>query len=502
MSGLSLDELLEQPTRATIEVVVRASDSWDRVEVEPDEASLGRVASPSLAVLVTNRTTTAWQLDAMLRRVRDLGYTGIALPDHVMLSVGTAALARRIGLTVLQTDRPVVLARTCWELATSSEALKLTLVRKVAQTIQYSARDLPDQLRHLASGIGHGVALVGPHGVLQQAGPALDPELLERIAFDSWVDRLQDRRGSVASVRVDSKGADRLRLVFHGTSLSLAQLSALAAAAEIAMPAVAARMLIDEVAEMNDASRSSSLLSELLDPFTAHDSELDRRVAERGWRPEGWHVGFSAQPRGRVEPLELLRLLQPALSTLPVAAYLTIRGPGVAGWISFPHAPTRPELERAVAALQQLHESALRQLPIATGVGTLQRGVQGFAQTIQESIDAARLAADRSAARWFLHVDRLGVEQLLLAWTGSDAFLPAARDLLEPLRDVDRETLAAYLDHESSLAATAGALGIHRNTVAQRVARAESLLGMDLGDVEARLALRLAIRATGAAREA
>lgn len=496
MTELRLDELLEQPTNATIDVIVRAGDIWGRVEVEPDEATLERVDTPSLAVLVTNRTTTVWQLDAMLRRVRDLGYTGIALPGDVPLSAGTAAVATRIGLTVLQTDRPILLAQTCWELATGSEALKLALVRKVAQTIQYSARDLRDQLRHLASGIGHGVALVDPHGVLQQAGPPLDPALVERISFDAWVDRLQDPRGCAASVRVDSKGADRLRLVFHGSSLSLPQLSALAVAAEIAMPAVAARMLIDEVAEMNDASRSSSLLSELLDPFAAHDSELDRRVAERGWRTEGWHVGFSAQPRGAAEPLELLRLLQPALGSLPVAAHATIRGPGVSGWLSFPHAPTRAELQRAVDALQRLHDDALRQLAIATGVGSLQRGVHGFAQTIQEGMDAARLAIDRSAARWFLHVDRLGVEQLLLAWTGSDAFLPAARGMLAPLRSADRRTLAAYLDHESSLARTASALGIHRNTVGQRIARAESVLGMDLSDPEARLALQLAIRAT------
>lgn len=498
MSGLRLDELLEQPSTARIEVVARSADAWDQVVVEPDESSLERVVMPALAVLITHRASAVWQLDAMLRRVSDLGYTGIALPDAVPLSAGTAALADRIGLTLLQTDRPVALARVCWELTTSSDALQLALVRTVAQTIQYSASDVGDQLRHLASGIGHGVALVGPHGVLQEAGPPLDPELVDRIDFGSWVDRLQDPAGCVASVRLDHKGADRLRLAFHGKALSLTQLSALAAAAEIAMPAIAARMLIDEVAEMNDASRSSALLSELLDPAAVRDSELDRRAAERRWRTEGWHIGFSSQPRGQVEPLELLRLLQPALAALPVPAHATIRGPGVAGWLSFPHAPDRAEMQRAVDGLQHIHDEALRQLAIATGVGTLQRGVQGFAQTIQEAMDAARLAVDRSAARWFLHVDRLGVQQLLLAWTGSDAFLPAARGLLDPLRTEDRRTLAAYLEHESSLAATANALGIHRNTVGQRIARAEAQLGMDLDDPESRLALQLAIRAVGA----
>ncbi|GAB3264354.1 PucR family transcriptional regulator [Arthrobacter pigmenti] len=497
MSGLRLDALLEQPDHGEVDVVVRVGEAWERVEVEPDESTLGAVDRPALAVLVTTRVQTAWQLDAMLRRVRDLGYTGIALPAEVILSSGTTVLAERIGLTLLPAHRPTALARSCWELTTHAEALKLSLVQRVAQTIQYPARDLNDQLRHLSSGIGHGVALIAPHGVLQQAGLAFDPALVARIDFDSWVDRLEDPAGTVASVRVDNKGIQRFRLAFHGKALSYTQLAALATAAAIAMPAVAARMLLDEVAEMNDASRSSSLLSELLDPAAAHNSELDRRVAERGWSTEGWHVGFSTQTRGRTEPLELLRLLQPGLAELPATGHATIRGPGVVGWLIFPHAPTRAELGRAVDALRRLHDQALLQLAIATGVGTLQRGLQGFAQTIQEAMDAARLAADRSAAGWFLHVDRLGLEQLLLAWTGSDAFLPAARGLLEPLRPEDRRTLAAYLDHESSLAATASALGIHRNTVTQRIVRVETMLGMDLGDPETRLALQLAVRAVG-----
>lgn len=498
MSALHLDALLEQPGHGGIEVLVRAADVWDRVEVEPDESTLERASAATFAIIVTASATRAWQLDALVRRVRDLGITGLALPGGTAVSAGTASLAARVGLTLVRAARPTSLARTCWELTTSADALALSLVRRVAQTIQYPARDLPDQLRHLAAGIGHGVALVAPHGIVQQAGPELDPSVLAHIDFDRWVDRLEHPAGTVASVRVDSKGSDRLRLAFHGRALSLRQLAALASAAEIAMPAVAARILIDEVEERDDASRSSSLLSELLDPSASHDVELDRRVAERGWTTEGWHVGFAVQGRGRAEPLEVLRLLRPSLAALRVRAHSTIRGAGAVGWLSFSSAPSRAELSAAIAALRERHGAWLLQLPVATGVGTLQRGVAGFAQTIHEAMDAARLAADRSAADWFLHVDRLGIDQLLLAWTGSDAFLPAARGLLEPLRVDDRRTLAAYLDHESSLAATASALGIHRNTVAQRIARVGQELGMDLADPEVRLALQLAVRAAPA----
>lgn len=495
MSGLELEALLEHPERGELDVIARVTDSWAAVAVEPDERSLEPVEAPVLAVLIAARAPSSWQLDAMLRRIRDRGYTGLAMPAEVAVSAGTAGLATRLGLTLLRSHRPTALARACWELTVGGDALKLAMIRKVAQTIQYSARDIGDQLGHLAANLGHGVALIAPHGVIHQAGPPLAPDLIERVDFGSWVGHLQDPLGSVASVRVDSKGSQRLRLAFHGRSLSLPQLVALAAAAEIAMPAVAARLLIDEVADMNAASRSSSLLSELLDPAAAHDAGLDRRVVERGWRTSGWHVGFSAQARGRTEPLELLRLLRPWLAELPVSAHAATRGAGVAGWLTFSHAPTRQELAHAVDQLRRLHDRALLHLAVATGVGSLQRDLAGLAHTIQEATDAARLAADRSAAGWFLHVDRLGIEQLLLAWTGSDAFHAAAQGMLDALRPEDRRTLAAYLDHESSLVATAGRLGIHRNTVAQRVARAESSLGMDLRDAEVRLAVRLALRA-------
>ena len=101
-----------------------------------------------------------------------------------------------------------------------------------------------------------------------------------------------------------------------------------------------------------------------------------------------------------------------------------------------------------------------------------------------------------------MHVDRLGLAQLLLAWTQTDTFLPAAEQLLAPLErggGALRSTLAAYLDAESSVAETAAVLGVHRNTVADRIDRVQRLLGVDLGDPETRLALHLATRALGRA---
>ncbi|WP_295012165.1 CdaR family transcriptional regulator [uncultured Microbacterium sp.] len=104
----------------------------------------------------------------------------------------------------------------------------------------------------------------------------------------------------------------------------------------------------------------------------------------------------------------------------------------------------------------------------------------------------------RSATGWFVRVDSLGLEQLLLAWIGNDTFVPAAESLLAPLRGASGDllrTLSVYLDQESSLVATPAALNLHRNTVAVRIRRVQELLGVDLTDPETRLAMHLACRA-------
>jgi hypothetical protein len=299
-------------------------------------------------------------------------------------------------------------------------------------------------------------------------------------------------------VRVDSPGRTGLRLVLFGDGLGEAQLQSLTVAAEIAMPAIAARILIDEVAAINDVAVSSALLRDFTDLHGASDDDIDRRMLERGWRTQGHHLGFHLAARARLDAFSLLRSLRAGLGAIDAEAHATTAGRGVSGWLTFAEPPGPERVERAVAALRELHTRAVKAFPVATGVGSLQPGPSGLATTLDEAGDAARIAAARSATGWFVRVDSLGLEQLLLAWTGNDTFVPAAESLLAPLREGGGEllsTLAAYLDHESGIAATAAALGLHRNTVAVRIRRVQELLGIDMNDPEARLALHLACRA-------
>ena len=494
-AGLTLDALLEHQDAGGLTLVSGTAGSWATVVVEVREHDLPESVANGLAVLVTPAPAVSWQVDALIRRVRDRGFTGLALTGDP-IGDGSRELAERLGVLVLHVHHPTRLARACWQLLEARDALTLATVRKIARSIEYEAHDLGDLLNHVAANVGHGIALIDREGVLQSAGDPVPTTVLERIDFDHWLDIAESSEGFAASVPVQSRTRHGLRIALHGRNAGVAHRNALATAVEVVMPIVAARLLVDEVESVSDVSRSSGLLGDFLESRGTIDSEIEQRMLARGWRVSGYHVGFRMVGRGRVDPLELLRFLTSRLAQLPVDSHATTRGAGVTGWLTIAHAPTPTQLAQHVRELHELHASALSTFPVATGVGSLRSGIDGLAATLGEARDAARLAADRARAGWFVPIDSLGLEQLLLSWTSSDTFAPAAQSLLVPLSETERQTLAAYLDEESSVIATAHRLGLHRNTVSARIQRIQTALGADLGDPQTRLALQLACRVT------
>ncbi|GAA3653928.1 PucR family transcriptional regulator [Microbacterium marinilacus] len=498
VSVLDLAALRAESAHGGVRHVAGPADGeWPAAALALTDEHLADDGGGRLAILATPLPAEPWRTDALLRRVRDRSYAALAVPGAEALGQGARRLADRIGLLVLEAERPFELAETCWRLALARDAVALEIVRRLVTVFRYPARDLRDLLAHLAAATGRGVALLDASGVLEEAGGELGPAAAA-IDWERWTDLAEADDVSVASVRVDSPSRPGLRLAFFATGIRPSQLRALAVAADVAMPAVAARILIDEVAAVSDASVSADLLREFLELRGAHDADVERRMLERGWRQNGHHLGFRIVSRGRVDPHGLLRSVTAGLSTLGLEHHATVMGRGVTGWLRVVEAPAPGELEAAVGALRSLHESTRRAFNVATGVGSLQRDAPGLAATLGEAADAARIASDRSSTGWFVRVDTFGLEQLLLARTENDTFLPAAESLLAPLRgedDVLLRTLAAYLDNESGIAATADALEVHRNTVSTRMQRIQELLGVDMGDPGSRLALHLACRA-------
>jgi hypothetical protein len=136
---------------------------------------------------------------------------------------------------------------------------------------------------------------------------------------------------------------------------------------------------------------------------------------------------------------------------------------------------------------------------VRVALGNPAEGVQGFVRTHQEAMEARRVAGLLGPAFGPV-VHHAAVA--LLALMSADP-MSASRFVDTELGDLAtsagsmarlRETLRVYFDENASPSRTARRLGINKNTVVYRVAKAEELLGHDLFDRRAELdaALRLA----------
>jgi DNA-binding PucR family transcriptional regulator len=224
---------------------------------------------------------------------------------------------------------------------------------------------------------------------------------------------------------------------------------------------------------------------------------LRHRTLTAGWDIRGWHIGIRIIALGEGATISLRDDLLGAFSEQHLKLRAVEQTDGWVAWLSFNSEPNRAT-DRISLAIRKAQRTFGKVLPTAVGVGSLLPSATGLVKSIGQATDAARIAVNRPASGHFVHIDRLGLAQLLLALTHTDVFTPAAKGLLDPLGDADGplvNTLTAYLDTSGSQAETAAILGIHRNTVALRLARIKELLFVDLDDPETRLALHLACRA-------
>jgi hypothetical protein len=158
----------------------------------------------------------------------------------------------------------------------------------------------------------------------------------------------------------------------------------------------------------------------------------------------------------------------------------------IAGWVPRPRALTS-------APVADLAASA--GIAVRAAVGTVQSGPDGFRTSHAQALQAKRVteltAGEPGTATLFRDV-------ALTAAATSDVEVArwfVAQELAGLISAGDRlaETVLVYLEEASRPARTAKRLGVHENTVAYRVRKAESLLGrpLDLRPVELAVALRL-----------
>jgi PucR family transcriptional regulator, purine catabolism regulatory protein len=137
----------------------------------------------------------------------------------------------------------------------------------------------------------------------------------------------------------------------------------------------------------------------------------------------------------------------------------------------------------------------------AAGMGEAATGPADLRRSHHEARDTARLGRALLGPGLVARAADLGIYRLLLRLRESGELEDFTRRTLGPLLQETRgaqsllETLDAYFACNGNHSLAARRLALHRNSLIYRLNRARALLGYDLDEPEARLALQLALKA-------
>ncbi|MCR1781536.1 PucR family transcriptional regulator [Nocardioides carbamazepini] len=410
-----------------------------------------------------------------------VGLTHDRLPDRLV------AACRSRGLTLLEVPRAthfVAVSRAAAELLQDQEAattrLALDLQRRLTQAAL--GLDLRPLLERLAQLLDGAVALVHRDGEPEEGPFGGHPERLD----------LELVRTEVAGIRGQGLGAvsSTVSSTDHGQVATVVRPIGLAGRPEQYLAVAAPNGLGDP---LRAAISTAAVLLSL-----AVERRAERRSAERRLRGRALELLVAGDLRSAEVLLDAaeggdavpdrLRVLRMTGSSDALGDALDRLEEGLAdeGVLA---GLVDAEL---VAVVAPARVPAV--LAVVTGAG-LRAGV-GRATT---ATDARRSAESAGHA-----LDRTTTASPVRRWedvadAGPLALVPEALGreyadtLLAPLDAEHRATLAAFLRHHGSRGAVADDLGVHRNTVRNRLVEIERLSGLDLDDPAARVGAWLAL---------
>lgn len=251
--------------------------------------------------------------------------------------------------------------------------------------------------------------------------------------------------------------------------------------------------LVSVSLEQNQALTAlhGTLREALLQLILTGDLEVTGHIIESVWGPlpQPPLVALVAIPRHYDAARHL-----PALDSLPFDEELPLF---FAGW--------RERI--AIVARERDAERVLEQmrsLDLVLGRSRCDRW-EGLELALEEAERAAAYGERRGAAgvTLFSEIWREGLTDLIDASEAAHV----ARRLLGPLQEHDAAhggelvtTLRTWLAHHGRHLPAARALGVHRHTLAHRLEQVQTMTGLDLDDLDARVELALALRYLRAAR--
>jgi sugar diacid utilization regulator len=249
----------------------------------------------------------------------------------------------------------------------------------------------------------------------------------------------------------------------------------------------------------------------LLRDVLSGDGQQDRlriRLQEQGFDDESMlriavvePAASASRPRGAEQRgNDLLAALDTLLSQRRLPYLTSSKDASAVVLTALPDARTAT----ARSLLAELREAALGVSPgeVVVGCSAPLQGITAAARGLQQAKAACISARHAENPRGTAAFEELSGHFRLLASLDESELEDIVRRTFGPLLDYDErhraslyKTLSTYFEHRLAVQETADALHIHRNTLQKRLANVEQLLGIDLGDLDAVVDLRLGLHA-------
>lgn len=381
-----------------------------------------------------------------------------------------------------------------------------TVINKVSHRLCSAEPDLAGMVRTLFTTLRCPVVLLDAEG--RQVVGNLPEPVVRSSAFQracgtavrgrgQQVRALEDSLLIIQPVRVEPGSPLNLRLV---AVASVASARTTSVALGVAGWAFVAHLATVAVKLERQGKSRAALLARLLAEADAPSPYVLEQATAAGWRLGGRHTAVEVLATGdqTCDPVVRYRLRE-VLATRDLAADPV---PDGAGWVLWFTDLGQEDDEKLLPTLRGVLLDVERSCPgvrLCAGVGTPGEGTSGLRDSLHDASRACAMAAARNVGGAVERIGANDAKRLLSDRHATPAQVDLAEQLLRPLTAADMtgqltHTLSCYLDNESSATATALSLGVHRNTVLQRLDRIRTLLDVELNDPDERLALHLATR--------
>lgn len=460
----------------------------------------------------SNVSVDSYQVDILIREALDKGAVGLVLVNYgVRMGLAPIRLAKKYSfpLILISGIDALYLADDLRKIIRAPFIERSDVLLSVTHQLRNLSRTDPIEsaLKVLENSLKCEAALLGPQGALVASWNG------ERFELPSEIPLLpvfvkEEFNGTYYLLQPIALAPRENPSFWLAITLNSPNNFSITLASELLGISVwffASILIADRLVRERDARFRLGVLNSISATRDHPDPVLLNQLGVLGWKVDGWCTAIHCQLTGDVDPLRVLNgtaEVAQAFASIGFVGALVERPDGWSGWMVERNEPKT----NSYATMVESFKEALEKLSYNStgvkfylGIGRPRQGILGLQKSLQEANESSTIAQLSGKSSAVQHIDEMGVRRILLGWYASESFSEFATTLLASTKAADQDgellrTLETYLDCNCSPSETAIALGIHRNTVINRVDKLKSLLKVNLNEPDERLALQLACR--------